>query len=243
MHRTLIAAATLLAVQNFAEAQTPNRQTGNTQTGNQQTQSGSGTQGNGQSFSFGSGQAGQSSLFGSGQLSANGNGTSGLSQNASQPFEFGQLGQQVRETTGFVGAPAQNGFVGNRLANEQAGARSALQQAFQSLSRGGGGARNSQLGASKPKLGIRPTLKVAFRGPTATPAIATTRVSTRMSRIVGRRPELAGVTASADDTGRVVLRGSVANDEARELAAALVRLEPGVGEVVNELAVGSETAP
>lgn len=211
---------------------------------------GSGSTGSQSSSSFGSiggSDAGGSSLFGgSSRLGTNGSGgnNSGFSQSATaQPFQFGQASQAV-SGTGFVGGANPNGFVGNRLAGQQS-SQNAFQQAFQALSRGGGGGNNNQFGGgnSAPKLGVRPTLKIAFSARTATPAAATARVSTRLTQVIDRRPELAGVTATTDGSGRLVLRGNVDSEEAGELAIALVRLEPGVGEVVNELTVAAEPAP
>jgi hypothetical protein len=220
------------------------------------------------SLSSGSSSSGQSSTGSSSTSSSSGGGSVGGTPNAmgaglnnagmagrgaggagfenlanSQGMQFGQLGQNVGQA-GFIGANT-NGFIGNRLTGQQSGAFSnQMMQAFQGLSRGGSGFNNGQLGGRQtPKLGIRPTQRIAFSYRAATPAAATTRVTAQLGRVVSRRPELAGVTPVTDDAGRVVLRGTVANDEARALAAALVRLEPGVGEVVNELTVGPATSP
>ncbi|HEX6987254.1 MAG TPA: BON domain-containing protein, partial [Planctomycetaceae bacterium] len=95
----------------------------------------------------------------------------------------------------------------------------------------------------RERLPMRPTQRIAFDFTPATPAAAVERVTSRFDGIVSRRPELSGVTFATDDSGRVVLRGTVPSDDARQLAAALVRLEPGVREVVNELTVGGGATP
>jgi hypothetical protein len=50
-------------------------------------------------------------------------------------------------------------------------------------------------------------------------------------------PALRGVAFDMNSEGIVTLRGEVATVSARQLAANLVRLEPGVRKVVNELTV------
>lgn len=159
----------------------------------------------------------------------------------SQGMQFGQLGQNLANA-GFIGAN-QNGFIGNRMTGQQSGFSNQMMQAFQGLSRGGSGFNNGQIGSQAPKLGIRPTQRIAFNFRASTPAAATSRVTTQFRRASTRRPELAGVTTVAGDSGRVVLRGTVANDEARQLAAAMARLEPGVDDVVNELTVAPAASP
>lgn len=266
MRRPVLVAVALVAIPGIASAQSLFNQGGSNSRGGSSSQLGqpstvqslqslssnssssnsstSGTSGTQTGASFGS--TANSMFNGSSrQLGGTGmgnRGTTGLQGQAAQPFQFGQFGQAVGNA-GFIGAN-QSGFVGNRLAGQQSGqGLNQMMQAFQGLSRGGSGF-NSQFGGSeRPKLGIRPTQRIAFNHRTSTPAATTTRVTAQLSRVVDRRPELAGVTPVADDAGRIVLRGTVENEEAAALAVALVRLEPGVGEVVNELAVAPGTAP
>src|SRR5690606_34402977 len=130
-------------------------------------------------------------------------------------------------------------LVGSSMAGQQA--TFGLNQALQGL-RGFGnnfGTGNNRSGGQQnnERLQLRPTLRVGFEAPSVPPTVATERVTVLMTNIAERRPQLTGVTVLGDDSGRVVLRGSVANDDARRLAAALVRLEPGVRQVVNEITV------
>jgi hypothetical protein len=62
-------------------------------------------------------------------------------------------------------------------------------------------------------------------------------VQTRFEALATRRPDLAGVSFALDASGVARLRGSVASEEARRLAEALVRLEPGVRQVENGLSI------
>jgi BON domain len=177
-----------------------------------------------------------------GQNGLTGGGLTGQASNMSggqQGFQFGQLSETVG-TGPFIGRSDNAGrFVGNEFAGQQAamGAMQAL-QGLQGLGRSGGGFNNRSNQQQTERLPMRPTQRIAFDYTPATPAVATRRVAARFDGIVARRPEMNGVSFASDDAGRVVLRGTVANREAGELAAALIRLEPGVRDVVNELTVG-----
>ena len=65
--------------------------------------------------------------------------------------------------------------------------------------------------------------------------------STLLTRFEGQNqnPALRGVAFEMDSEGIVTLRGEVETTAARQLAANVVRLEPGVRKVVNELTVPS----
>lgn len=202
----------------------------------------------GSSFGSGSATAG-GSAFGSGSSfgsdSALGSGSSlGGGMTGQQGFQLGTV-TPLTGTGPFVGRSDNAGrFVGNQRVGQQAamGAIQAL-QGLQSFQRGGGFNNRSDGQQDAERLPIRPTQRIAFEFTPTTPAIAVERVSSRFSGLTDRRPELAGVTFETDDDGRVILRGTVATEEAGQLAAALVRLEPGVREVVNELAIESEATP
>lgn len=161
-----------------------------------------------------------------------------------QDVGLGELGQTIG-TGPFIGRSDNLGnFVGNQFAG-QGGSQLRGFQGLQGLQRGGGNNANNRFGnqGAEPRLTIRPTQRIAFEFDPATPTMASRRISERFDSLANRRPQLAGVTVTADDGGRIVLRGTVETEEARELAAALVRLEPGVREIVNELSVAREPAP
>ena len=63
-------------------------------------------------------------------------------------------------------------------------------------------------------------------------------LDTRFSMLLSRRAELAGVTISVGKVaGQLVLAGKVPNETALKKAAALVRMEPGVRKVDNQLVI------
>ena len=65
-----------------------------------------------------------------------------------------------------------------------------------------------------------------------------TSLDTRFSFLLPRRPEFKGVTiAVGSKAGELTLAGEVPNATARRMAVALVRMEPGVRTVTNQLSV------
>jgi len=202
--------------------------------------------------SFGGGSTMGSGLSSSGLsgggLGGGGFGGSGMSGGMSsgmggqQNFQLGSVGQSIG-TGPVVGQSDNRGRqVGNRMAGQAAMGMMQALQGLQGLQRGGGNNQNNG-GQNRERLPIRPTQRIAFDYTAATPTAAVERVSTKFSGIAERRPELADVTFLTDDAGRIVLRGDVESTETAQLAAALVRLEPGVRDVVNELTVNGQPAP
>ena len=86
-------------------------------------------------------------------------------------------------------------------------------------------------------------MRIGFDTPATVPTVSTARFTERFADIVARRPALRGVNVEADESGRVLLKGTVDSEGARDLAAAIVRLEPGVRDVVNELEVADSQTP
>ena len=92
-------------------------------------------------------------------------------------------------------------------------------------------------GGEEVRQSIRPTMKLGFEvdGPVST--VTGQEFQERFARIAAREPELAGITYQADGAGRVVLTGTVPDEDARGLAIALFRLEPGVRDVVDQMTI------
>tara|TARA_B100000029_G_scaffold472176_2_gene512458 strand:+ start:6541 stop:6780 length:240 start_codon:yes stop_codon:yes gene_type:complete len=68
-------------------------------------------------------------------------------------------------------------------------------------------------------------------------------LDTRFAALLSRRSELAGVSISVGKVaGHLVLAGKVPNEAALKKAAALVRMEPGVRKVDNQLIVAQADA-
>jgi osmotically-inducible protein OsmY len=62
-------------------------------------------------------------------------------------------------------------------------------------------------------------------------------LKSQLQNIAESNPEFAGITAEIGDDGQVTLIGHVGSNETRRLAEIVVRLEPGVLSVKNELTV------
>lgn len=99
------------------------------------------------------------------------------------------------------------------------------------------GAQNSfaPAAASGLKSGVLYTTTIRFAVPTAPPA----QMQSQLSQAIARSTHLSapGNVQVAFDNGTVVLRGTVANDDEAAHAESLMRLEPGVRDVRNELRV------
>ncbi len=97
------------------------------------------------------------------------------------------------------------------------------------------GNRNSNNQGTKKQPRVHLSLAQEFAAEAAAHRVANEVVATRLSSLPGLK-----FTAPLEvvvENRVATLRGSVATDHDRELAAQLVLLEPGVSEVVNELAV------
>ncbi|RLS51128.1 MAG: BON domain-containing protein [Planctomycetota bacterium] len=140
----------------------------------------------------------------------------------------GSLGAQIGQG-GFTGRQ-NTGFAGNRNAGQGGGA--SLTPQFNQM----GGNQNSNRGNTGGNANIkraRPQQRIAFTFPKANLTSTQVQVSQRFQRLAG----VTGATTEITDEGVATLTGTVATDDAKKLAEALVRLEPGVRSVVNELLV------
>ena len=99
------------------------------------------------------------------------------------------------------------------------------------------GAQNSfaPAAASGLKSGMLYTTTIRFAVPTAAPA----QMQSQLSQVIARSTHFSapGNVQVAFDNGTVVLRGTVANDDEAAHAESLMRLEPGVRDVRNELRI------
>ncbi len=139
-------------------------------------------------------------------------------------------------TDTFIGSTATTGFVGGA---SQAGNQQATNRQFQALQNNQ--SQQSMTQQSGTAREIRTTLRVGFAFPSASqaqingsltnPNIASLR---RFSPI---RPELAGIEVALNSEGIAVLTGSAPSVETRRLAANLMRLQPGIRKVENQIVV------
>ena len=86
---------------------------------------------------------------------------------------------------------------------------------------------------------VRPSFRLGFvPSQSLTIGNVTARAAQRIARIANTRKRLSGVAVKASQTkGVIALNGTVRSESAKRLAAALLRLEPGVRKVQNNLQV------
>lgn len=207
---------------------------------------------------FGTGSAGGglsgSNAFGGGQnrfSSTNAN-TANANQSVltNQQSTFGLQGGQTGQNSFLGGRNTQTFLGGNQRTTQGQNAQQQPQQQ-QFGNRGNRGGQNrlndpndfNQQGmnnqnAQDSRRAIRPQQKVMFETPEYSPTELKTTLDSRFERLT-RQSALRGVTVELDAEGVVVLRGSVATAAQRQLAANMVRLEPGVKKVRNELTLNN----
>lgn len=192
-----------------------------------------------------------SNSFGGGQnrFSTTNANTAGLNQSVfmNQQSNFGM--QNTATQNGFIGGRNAQTFVGG---NQRTGQQNLNQQ--QQQNQFGNRNRNRQNQGMDPndpngfnqqgqdqdsRRSIRPQQKVSFDVPKIPYEELNTTLNSRFERVT-RQPALRGVTVDLDADGVVVLRGEVATPSQKQLAANMVRLEPGVKKVRNELTIGEK---
>jgi osmotically-inducible protein OsmY len=191
-----------------------------------------------------------SNSFGGGQnrFSTTNANSAGANQSVltNQQSTFGLQGGQNQQN-GMVGARNTQQFLGANQRNAQQGLQ---QQQNQFGNRNNRGRQNqndpndpngmNQQGQDQDsRRSIRPQQKVAFEVPESSREDLHTTLNTRFERVT-RQPALRGVSVELDAEGVVVLRGEVATPAQRQLAANMVRLEPGVRKVRNELTLAEK---
>ena len=103
-----------------------------------------------------------------------------------------------------------------------------------------GGSRGS---SGEPRR-IPVRLKLGFLRPTPRQTLAIGgRAGLDLTRFVRIRPGLQAIGATMDDQGQVTLTGVTPDDASRRLAVNLLRLQPGVRSIRNEIALQGPTAP
>ncbi|HET6422094.1 MAG TPA: BON domain-containing protein [Planctomycetaceae bacterium] len=186
----------------------------------------------------GGGRGGQGGLGGGGlggQSGLGGGQQGGLG--GSNPF-----GQQ---NSGFIGrngsnnqfiggnAQGQNGQTG-QLGNQggRQGGRGQRNQAAQNFNQnqGGGGGQDVNRNA-----GVRPRQRIAFEHPIIQPTTAVGKIEAHFQKMAPKIAALGTVKLTAEPDGTVVLTGAAASHADARLAESMVRLEPGVRNVRNEM--------
>jgi len=211
-----IPAATIafMLLSSIASAQSGNTGGGTMGTGTGGTSSGTtGSSATGQTGVAGSGLSGQSSFAGTVP------GESTATSNAAESF---------------IGSNATQGFVGGA---SQATDLQRINRQFQAIQNDQLQQRASQQTATPRE--IRTTLRVGFVFPTASQSQMTGRLANAniasLKRFTSNRPELAGIDVVMNSSGVATLTGSAATVETSRLAANLMRLQPGVRKVENQI--------
>lgn len=201
--------------------------------------SGSGTSGFGSSLtgsSSGSSTGSSSSSSNSNSGSGSGSGASGNANAGVSEFSINTDNVQ-NAATGFVGSNSSQAFVGGvrQSTNQQATNRQF--GAFQNTQP----SSNTQSTQSGTPRSIRTTMKIAFAAPSGTFAQQTGVLadsnSVQLTQFSAKRPELSGINVELTADGVAVLTGTSPSTETSRLAANLVRLQPGVRKVTNQIAV------
>ena len=136
----------------------------------------------------------------------------------------------------FIGANATQGFVGGaRQATNQQGS----DRQFEAIQNNQSQQSTSQQTGTPRE--IRSTLRVGFAFPTASQSQMTGRLAdanvASLNRFTPIRPELVGIDVEMSSGGVAILTGSATTLETSRLAANLIRLQPGVRKVKNQIVV------
>jgi len=206
----------------------------------------------------------QTGAFGARDFGGGVSGSAGRDQGLSQSGQVTAEGAIQRQEGGFAGASSSN------MTNIRSAQSSGLGQTglggfgqtglggFGGLGTGfgntfgrtgfggaGGGQQNAQNlnNQSQTRGNLRIPLRLGFARPrsVATASAASLRLAERLKKI--RQVEAVGEIAVSSVGRTVVLRGTVATEQARSLAERVALLEPGVSEVQNELTVAELLPP
>ena len=138
----------------------------------------------------------------------------------------------------FIGSNATQGFIGGATGNNNQQRTNRQFQALQNNNQ-----QQTQQATGTPRS-IKTTLRVGFVFPSAPQLLVAGRIANAnvasMGRFVPQRPELNGIDVDLQSNGLAVLTGAVPNEETRRLAANLMRLQPGVRKIENQLVVQAE---
>ena len=143
--------------------------------------------------------------------------------------------------TGFVGRSDNSGrFVGDERIGTQQGGATGQNRQFQNLNRQlQNSTRSGRRTTASTKTSFQPQLRVAI--PIDSKRLATTRATTqtRIGKIIGQKPKYQDVHLAIDDQGQATIAGTVSSEADMRLIEQLVRLEPSISLIKNDLVVAS----
>ncbi len=181
-------------------------------------------------FGQGAGGFGQGGTAGGGGVGGSGFGGAVNQQNQ------GFIGRNTNANS-FIGRSAQGqmngqGNSGRQGGRQGGGGNRSLDQGLLSQLNGG---QNGGNGGSQQQAPIRPRLKAAFDYPAANVGSVVSTAQVRFGKLSARFPQLDQVQVTQADDGTIRLTGSVGSRDTAKLAESLLRLEPGVRNVQNDL--------
>jgi len=199
------------------------------------------TTGSGSSGAFGAVSSLTGNSTGSSSSSSNSNSSSGSGASANPNAgvnEFAINTDNVQNAaTGFVGSNSSQAFVGGVRQSNNQQATNRQFGAFQNTQP----TSNNQSSQTGTPRSIRTTMKISFAAPSGTFAqqagVLADSNSVQLTQFTAKRPELSGINVELTADGVAVLTGSSSSTETSRLAANLVRLQPGVRKVNNQIAV------
>ncbi len=206
-----------------------------------------GSSGFGTGASGGGGSSG--SMFGNSNSSGQGGNSAGIGATGNaQSRQINTQSQLGLNQQNFLGqGNNQQNFLGRNQRTQTQNTQQNRQNNNNNRGQGNFGQNdNNQNGQGQqnqdPKRAIRPQLRVAFD---ELPRPTTEIRSTLQPRFdaLSQTPALRGVAYELDTEGVVVLRGTVDTPSQRRLAENVVKLEPGVKKVRNELTLNEPAAP
>ena len=155
---------------------------------------------------------------------------------AADPAAVSTLGSNAAQS--FVGSNTTQGFIGGATGNTNQQRTNRQFQALQNNNQ-----QQTQQATGTPRS-IKTTLRVGFAFPSAPQLANSGRMANAnvpsMNRFIPQRPELAGINVNVNPSGVAVLTGSASSEETSRLAANLMRIQPGVRKIDNQLVVQVE---
>ena len=173
----------------------------------------------------------------SGGLTGGSSGQSMQTDVGPQLNELGDVSQQIGQNA-FVGQGNTGQFIGSRQAGTQQG-QNTMPRFTQA---GGGGQGFQQQQPTTNARRIRPRYRVAFDYDTLTTDTIAERSRQQVQTFETTFDLPDSITVELADGGTVILRGQAESAEMSRLIANVMRLEPGVRDVKNELVVSDEAA-
>ena len=138
----------------------------------------------------------------------------------------------------FIGSNATQGFIGGATGNTNQQRTNRQFQALQNNNQ-----QQTQQTTGTPRA-IKTTLRVGFAFPSAPQLTSLGRMANAnvpsMNRFIPQRPELAGISVDVNPSGVAILTGSASSEETSRLAANLIRIQPGVRKIDNQVVVRGE---